>query len=54
MSRKEPQPLAEVYVTREDGKNGSVIQKGRNPPVVTVVKKPAAPSPPPPPKAKSS
>jgi hypothetical protein len=52
MSRKEPQPLAEVYVTRVDGKNGSVLQKGLTP--VVVVKKPAAPSPAPPPKAKSS
>jgi len=46
MSRKAPR----FFI--QDGKNGSVLQKGLNSPVV-VVKKPAAPSPPPPPKAQS-
>jgi hypothetical protein len=52
MSRQAPQPLVEVYVTSiQNGKNGGILQKGLNSPVV-VVKKPAPPSPAPPPKTK--
>jgi hypothetical protein len=49
MNRKEPQPLRKL----QEGKNGSILKNGRNPPAL-VVKKPAPPSPPPlPPNVKS-